>query len=226
MSEWISPFTILLIKTVRSKLMRLVLILMATFALAVASAQQAATFYVTKPNTTGYPFPTAFPVPPEGKALSEIQFDWKRYIGEAVSDGDKVFRSHLARSNGFTSSNDEMWGVGESASDEMARNKIAADEVSNGCGLIENMYRDRLKDDAGLLATLEEFITHHRKAIEASIKLVGGSWDGGSGARVAYPAARLDAFVRYRAALLDLRSSLHFQDFPAVVFPTPSKTDK
>ena len=199
---------------------------MATFALAVASAQQAATYYGTKPNTTGYPFPTAFPVPPEGKALSEVQFDWKRYIGEAVSDGDKVFRSHLARSNGFTFSNDAMWGIGESASDEMARNTIAADEVSNGCEFIENMYRERLKDDAVLLATLEEFITHHRKAIEASIKLVGASWDGGSGARVAYPAARLDAFVRYRSALMDLRSSLHFQDFPTIVFPTPSKIDR
>jgi hypothetical protein len=208
------------------KLMRLVLILFAIFALAAASAQQAATYYVTKPNTTGYPFPTAFPVPPEGKVLSESLFDWKRYIGEAISEGDKIFRAHVAFSNGFTSQNTEIFGVQESASDEMARNQIAADEVSKGCVLIEDMYRERLKDDAELLKTLEEFITHHRKAIAASVKLVGGSWDGGSGARVAYPAARLDAFVLYRAALLNLRSSLHFQDFPVIVFPTPGKTVK
>jgi len=116
-----------------------------------------------------------------------------------------------------------MEGVGDSAFDTMTRNKIAADEVSNGCDLLEAVYRERLKNEPGLLATLEEFINHHRRAIEASIKLVGGSWNGGSGARVAYPAAKLTAFVRYRAALLDLRSSLHFQDFPEIVFPIPSK---
>jgi hypothetical protein len=186
-------------------------------------AEEAALPYSTKPNTSGYPFPTTFPVLPDGKPL---QFDWKRYIGEAVSEGDKIFRAHLAFSNGFTSQNTKIMGVLESATDDMTRHQIAADEASNGCLLIEAMYRDRLKNDAGLLATLEEFIAHHRKAIEASIKLVGGSWDGGSGARVAYPAARLDAFVRYRAALLDLRSSLHFQDFPEIVFPTPSRVTK
>ena len=179
--------------------------------------------YSTKPNTSGYPFPTAFAAVLKGKAL---HFDWKRYIDEGISEGERVFRAHLAFSNGFTSQNTEIMGIRESASDEMTRYRIAADEVSNGCVLIEAMYRDRLKNDAGLQSTLEEFITHHRKAIEASIKLVGGSWDGGSGARVAYPAARLDAFVRYRAALLDLRASLHFQDFPEIAFPTPSEVGK
>ena len=203
--------------------MKVVLIFLTVFSLCVASAQERFTSYSTKPNTSGYPFPTAFAVVQEGNAL---QFDWKRYIGEAVSEGDKVFRAHLAFSSGFISQNIEIMGVQESASDEMTRNRFAADEVSNGCDLIEAMYRDRLKNDAGLLTTLEEFITHHRKAIEASIKLIGGSWDGGSGARVAYPAARLDAFICYRAALLDLRASLHFQDFPEIVFPTPSKIAK
>jgi hypothetical protein len=203
--------------------MKALLIFLTILGFGVSLAEETALPYSTKANTSGYPFPTTFPVLLDGK---ELQFDWKRYIGEAVSDGDKVFRLHIARSNGFTSSNAEMCGIGESASDEMTRNTIAADEVSNGCVLFETMYRDRLKKDPRLLATLEEFITHHRKAIEASIKLVGGSWDGGSGARVAYPAARLDAFVRYRAALLDLRSSLHFQDFPEIVFPTPSKVTK
>lgn len=204
-------------------LMKLVLILIAVVGFGWASAKEVAASYSVKPNTSGYPFPTAFPVVPEGNAL---EFDWKRYIGDAVSEGDKIFRAHLAFSSGFTSQNTEIMGVLESAADEMTRHQIAADEVSNGCLLIEAMYRDRLKNDAGLLATLEDFITHHRKAIEASIKLVGGSWDGGSGARVAYPAARLEAFVRYRASLLDLRASLHFQDFPEIVFPAPSKTAK
>jgi len=203
--------------------MKIIPIIFTTVVLSAAFAEEVATPYLTKPNTSGYPFPTAFPVLQDGKAL---QFDWKRYIDDAVSDGDKVFRAHVAFANGFLSQNTEKWGVGESASDEMARYKIAADEVSNGCVLIEAMYRERLKNDAALLAILEEFITHHRKAIEASIKLVGGSWDGGSGARVAYPSARLDAFVGYRAALLDLRSSLHFQDFPQIVFPTPGKAAK
>ena len=202
--------------------MKVVLILLTVFSFCVTSAQEAATTYSTKPNTSGNPFPTAFPVVPEGKAL---QFDWNRYIGEAVSEGDKLFRAHVAFSNGFTSQ-PLNWGVQESATDEMTRATVAADEAQKGCLLIETMYRDRLKKDAKLLATLEEFITHHRKAIEASIILVGGSWDGGSGARVAYPAARLDAFVRYRAALLDLRASLHFQDFPEIVFPTPTKVAK
>ena len=203
--------------------MKIILIFLTTFGLSFAMAEETAGSYSTKPNTSGYPFPAAFPVLTDGK---ELKFDWSRYIDEAVSEGDRVFRSHLALSNGFTPPNFEASGVGHSASDDMSRNQIAADEVSNGCVLIEAMYRKRLKNDAGPLATLEEFITHHRKAIEASIKLVGGSWVGGSGARVAYPAARLDAFVRYRAALLDLRASLHFQDFPEISFPTPSKTAK
>lgn len=186
-----------------------------------ALAELAAIPYLTEPNTSGYPFPTALPVLTEGK---ELQFDWNRYIEEAVSEGDKIFRAHLARSHGFSAMATETEGVGASASDDMLRNQIAAKEASLGCDLLEAMYRERLKNDAALLATLEDFITHHRKAIEASVKLVDGSWDGGSGARVAYPAARLDAFVRYRTALLDLQSSLHFQDFPQITFPTPGKT--
>lgn len=216
------PETFALITTTL-QVMKALLIFFTIFGFGVSLAEETALPYATEPNTSGYPFPATFPVLPDGK---ELQFDWKRYIGEAVSDGDKVFRTHLARSSGFSSSTAKMWGVGESASDEMTRNQIAADEVSNGCVIIETMYRDRLKKNAEVLATLEEFISHHRKAIEASIKLVGGSWDGGSGARVAYPAARLGAFVRYRAALLDLRSSLHFQDFPEIAFPTPSKVTK
>jgi hypothetical protein len=200
--------------------MKITLVFFTTLALSAAFAEEAVVPYLTKPNTSGYPFPTAFPILKDGEAL---HFDWKRYINDAVSDGDELFRSHVAFANGFLSQNTEKWGVGESASDEMARYKIAADEVSNGCALIEAMYRERLKNDAALLAILEDFISHHRKAIEASIKLVGGSWDGGSGARVAYPSARLDAYVGYRAALLNLRSSLHFQDFPMIVFPTPGK---
>jgi acetyl esterase/lipase len=200
--------------------MKLIFLFLIILGRDVGLAEETPTPYTTKPNTSGYPFPTAFPVLTNGR---ELQFDWKRYLGEAISAGDKVYRAHLARSNGFTSQNTEMEGVGDSAFDTMTRNKIAADEVSNGCDLLEAMYRERLKNEPGLLATLEEFITHHRRAIEASIKLVGGSWNGGSGARVAYPAAKLTAFVHYRAALLDLRSSLHFQDFPEIVFPTPSK---
>ena len=200
--------------------MKALLIFLAIMGFGVAFAEELKAPYSTKPNTSGYPFPTAFPALQDGQ---ELQFDWKRYISEAVSDGDRIFRAHLAFSSGFASQNTEVMGVQGSASDEMTRNMIAADEVSNGCELIEAMYRDRLKNDVDLLATLEDFITHHRKAIETSITLVGGSWDGGSGARVAYPAARLTAFVRYRLALLDLRSSLHFQDLPDIAFPTPSK---
>ena len=180
--------------------------------------------YQAKPNSSGYPFPTALPVFAEG---CEGAFDWSRYIAESVSDGDKVFRAHLAFYHGFIAEElPDVMGVQESASDDAARNQIAADEVSRGCDLLETMYRKRLETDAELLAVLDQFIAYHKKAVEASIKLVGGSWDGGSGARVAYPAARLEALIHYRSALLDLRSSLHFQDMPQVAYPLPSKQDK
>lgn len=204
--------------------MKVVLMFFAIFSLGTASSQEAtaAAGYSTKPNTSGFPFPSAFPEVSEDKALP---FDWRRYIDEAVSEGDHLFRARLAFSSGFTPQNAETIGIGESAADEMTRNQVAADEAADGCLRIETMYRDRLRNDAGVLATLEEFIGHQRKAIEASIKLVGGSW-GGSGARVAYPAARLAAFVRYRAALLDFRESLHFQDLPEIAYPTPGKARK
>lgn len=203
--------------------MKIILLLITLFSLAAASAQGVAADYSTKPNTTGYPFPTAFPVRPEGKGL---QFDWERYISEAVSDGDKIFRMNLAFSGGFRLQNSEILGVQSSDSDEMTRNRIAADEATKGCILLEKAYRERVKDNRALRAILEEFITHHRKAIDASIKLIGDSWEGGSGARVAFPAARLNAFIRYRAALLDLKESMDFQDMTPIPFPTPSKLSK
>lgn len=206
-----------------ASVMKVILAFFAILGFGIALAEEKELHYSTKPNTSGQPFPATLPVLTEGDAL---QFDWLRYIGEAVSEGDRIFRAYVARSHGFASSKTETLGVGDSASDEMIRNKVAADEVSSSCELIEAVYRERLKNNAELLATLNEFITHHRKGIDASIKLVGGSWDGGSGARVAYPAARRDAFVRYRAALMDLLASLHFQDLPAIPFPTPGKTDK
>src|SRR6476620_8639712 len=75
--------------------------------------------YSTKPNQSGDPFPTALPVIADGQ---EDSFDWKRYIEEAVSGGDKVFRAHEAFANGYFSGNYDPVGVGLSAADEAARN--------------------------------------------------------------------------------------------------------
>ncbi|MCW0221184.1 MAG: hypothetical protein OJI67_22835 [Prosthecobacter sp.] len=203
--------------------MKFYLLLSACLFLSAAMAEDEVLSYSTKPSSRDYPFPTALPAFPEGQAS---RFNWKRYIEESVSDGDRVFRSHIAFSNGFLAQDLEVMGVQESAGDEAARNRIAADEVVRSCEILESLYRKRLEKDSALLLVLEDFITHHRKAIEASITLVGGSWDGGSGARVAYPAARCDAFLYYRSALLNLRSSLHFQDMPEVVFPMPTQAPK
>jgi len=187
--------------------------------LMIARAQDPVATYSTRPNTSGYPFPSAFPVVEAGKA---DQFDWKRYMDEAVSEGDKVFRMNQAFRHGIETIDYNLNGAMESNSDEAARNRIAAEEVSKACELIEELYRMRLKEnDPEVLATLEEFIASHRTAIRAYIDLVGGGWEG-SGARVAYSSARLDAFVRYRASLLSLRSSLYLQDLPQIAFPIPS----
>ncbi|HWB02227.1 MAG TPA: hypothetical protein VG796_04320 [Verrucomicrobiales bacterium] len=98
----------------------------------------------------------------------------------------------------------------------MVRYQLARDEMAQGCSQLEALYREKLKDQKKLLAVLNQFIVARRLAIDAEVKLVGGSWDGGSGARVAYPSARLHALVNYRLALDDLRSSLHLQDLPPV----------
>lgn len=201
--------------------MRLIITLLAILGLNGAAAKDPDITYSTTPNTSDYPFPSVFPILTEGKV-----FDWKRYIGEAVSEGDSVFRENIAYSHGFQSLNINKLGVTGSAADDAKRNQIAADEVQDACLIIENMYRDRLKKDPDILAILENFIKYRREAIKAYITLDGGSWGGGSGARVAYPAARLNAFVNYRRALLDLQASLHFQDLPMIPFPTPSKPAK
>jgi len=200
-------------------IMKIYLTFLTLFSLMIANAQEAATTYSTRPNTSGYPFPTVFPVVEHGKA---DQFDWNRYINEAVSEGDKVFRMNQAWRHGIRTIDYNLHGVMESTAEEWARNRIAGDEVSKACDMIEEMYRNRLKNDTEALGTLEEFITTQRKAINAYIDRMGEGYEGG-GARVAYSAARLDAFVRYRAALLDLRTSLNLQDLPRIEFPTRSK---
>lgn len=198
--------------------MKVYLTIFFLFSLMIATAQDPATTYSTKPNTSDYPFPTAFPVVEDGKA---DQFDWNRYINEAISEGDKVFRLNQAFHYRITTI-DYPIGAMESTADEWARNRIAADEVSKVCELIEEMYRSSLKNDAEALGTLEEFITTQRKAIIAYINRMGEGYEGG-GARVAYSAARLDAFVRYRAALMELPPRLNLQDLPRIEFPTRSK---
>ena len=200
--------------------MRLALYLGSLLALEMALADEALLPYSTSLNRTGQPFPATLPVYPADKAAS---FDWKRYIDESVSDGDRVFRAHLGYQSGYLSQNSEIVGVMDSAADDAARAKIAAEEVSRSCEKLEAQYRERLKADADLLAIFDEFVTHHQKAIEASVRLVGGSWTGGSGGPVAFPAARLSALLTYRRALLDLRESLHFQDMPDIPYPEPKK---
>lgn len=72
--------------------MKLIFLFLIILGRDVGLAEETPTPYTTKPNTSGYPFPTAFPVLTNGR---ELQFDWKRYLGEAISAGDKVIEHTL-----------------------------------------------------------------------------------------------------------------------------------
>lgn len=177
-----------------------------------ALAQTAARYYAVEQNKASIPFPSDLPaLKPEASS----SFDWGRYVEESTSTVDRLYRLNLAL--GYLDS--PKWrnelGAGASTADEGQRARMAAEAIELNCAAYENTYRDRLKDQPQLITSLNQFITSHRQAIEASVKLVGGSW-GGSGVKAAYPLAKLKAFAIYRLALLDLRSSLDLQDIPEI----------
>lgn len=183
-----------------------------------APGQNATRYYEVVRNKSSIPFPTAIPVLRPEAASS---FDWERYVSESISPADKVYRLNLAIKHVDSPEWRNTLGAGSSTADESVRARTAAEALDLNCAAHENAYRERLKNQPELIATLNQFINSHRQAVEASVKLVGGSW-GGSGTKAAYPLAKLKAFAIYRIALLDLRSSLDLQDIPEISLENPA----
>ena len=166
-------------------------------------------FYEVKENKGGFPLPYMVPDFKEG---DEQDFDWERYFAEAVSEADRVYRKHLAYWE-FGHRVDAR-GVGDSSSDEMFRANLAAKEFKAKCDELVRRYRKKLEPESTELELLNEFISSQERVIEIQVKLVGGSWWGGSGARVAYAQSTADAYLGFLTSLNSLGSSLHLQDLP------------
>lgn len=163
--------------------------------------------YDVEPNRSGFPFPTMRPV---FKSGDRSFFDWERYVAEATSPADRVYRAREAW--GSEENVRSVAGAGPSNTDDMIRFQLAAKEVKEVCEQMEMRYRDRLKGDEQALRAFEQFVIASKQAMDGEVEVVGGSWRGGSGARVAFPSARLGALLGYRDALVRLASSLHFQN--------------
>ena len=158
-------------------------------------------YFEIRENECSFPYPTKLPV---YQGDSGEHFDWKRYIEEANSKADQAHRARLART--YFPNNFE--GSGESSYDEMVRARFAVEEYRIKCDkLIEN-YRSRLKrNHPSMLKLFNEWVSLREQALDLEVKFQGSSWDGGSGARVAYPAARAGALISFFRDLSGLASN-------------------
>ena len=163
-------------------------------------------YFSVKPNTGAFPYPSEFAVV---ESESREDFDWQRYVNEAQSDADRAFRANLSASELAYSIN----GGGHSAMDEMIRYNLAAEEYEAKCADLIRRYRAKLEEDPQNLAAINEYASHRQEAISLHVQLVGGSW-GGSGRRVAFPQARMMAFINYYNDLVAIGGSLYLQDLP------------
>lgn len=169
-------------------------------------------YFQVRENESCFPFPTKLPV---YQGDNGKHFDWRKYVDEATSKADRAYRALFARRSScdgvatlppLCSSN--VLGEGESASDEMIRAQLAAEEYRNKCNDVIEKYRARLKrNHPRVLEQFNEYVALREKAIELEVRFEGGSWDGGSGARVAYPAARASALISFFKDLSGLASN-------------------
>ena len=165
--------------------------------------------YKVTPNKDRFPFPRFVPVL---SSDSRDHFDWKRYVDEALSPADRLYRLRL----GPPEQTMGVPGAGQSNYDDYERARVAADELAKECAVFEKAYRKRLESQPEVLKVLEAFIQKRSEAIKAEITLIGGSWDG-SGAKAAQESSRLKATLDYLEALRGLGASLHFQDMPELL---------
>ncbi|MEO6103593.1 MAG: hypothetical protein ABIP44_08145 [Pseudoxanthomonas sp.] len=95
-------------------------------------------------------------------------FDWFEYVNEGDSASGEMFRAEE--------------GV-----------KILELRMNELCTAYLELLASRKEEEGVRL--FNEMQAHWKKASDAEVSLIGGSWRGGSGARVAYPKARLHSYL-------------------------------
>jgi hypothetical protein len=96
---------------------------------------------------------------------------------------------------------------GLSVSDEMMRAEAGATALKKRIDEISATYVSLLKKRGDLedVKLFEEMQAQWAKAVDAEVAFVGHGWTGGSGARAAYPRARMECYLRRVKELLVLK---------------------
>lgn len=92
---------------------------------------------------------------------------------------------------------DQYVGGGGSTSDEMTRAQEGAKILGQRMDALCLKYRKLLesRSEKEALRVFDEMQEYWKKASDAQIALIGSSREGGSGAKVAYPKARLYSYL-------------------------------
>lgn len=163
-------------------------------------------YFQTRPHDNHRPFPTEMPVLRESESAEG--FDWFRYVTEAKSAADKIFRVSLA--NEFTTNRN--FGDSFSNSSEMFRYDCAAEELQAENQKIIAACREKLKSSPELLKDFEDWLAFEEKTLQKRHSFVMGSWTEGSGVRVAGALNRMEDQISLQKDLEVMMSSLDLQD--------------
>lgn len=120
----------------------------------------------------------AEPLPPSAKNKPET-FDWIKYVDDAGSTADQMFRAEE--------------GV------KLLQQRM--DEILAAYRKLLESRRD--KDE---LRLLEEMQAAWQKAEDAEVSFIGSAWIGGTGAKAAFPRARMECHLRHVKDLIGMKA--------------------
>ncbi|HSJ04863.1 MAG: hypothetical protein ACAI34_03800 [Verrucomicrobium sp.] len=171
--------------------------------------------YNVSPNKGLEHFPTQLPI---FNDQDPKQFNWDKYVSEATSEADRVFRGYLAYQQGIDTIRQlQIFGADDSTGGTATRYSLGWKEIMTKCERIEKLYREKLKTSPAILEILERFISASRTAMDANVEVIASSWSGGSGGKAVNAEVRYRASLRYLDGLRSLTASLDLQDLPEVL---------
>jgi len=97
---------------------------------------------------------------------------------------------------------------GASVSDEMFRAEEGVQILAQRMDQILASYRKLLESNKDIeeLRLLNDMQAAWQKAADAEVAFIGGAWVGGSGARAAFPRARMECYLRHVKDLVEMKS--------------------